>query len=95
MGGGECGCAGVGCVLLSTFVLVVLISFIGFLISDTQRKTLANSVEERRRVLLLLGVLERREEVRVRRLGMHEGGMGTLLAELGWVFAVRSVDARV
>ena len=37
-------------------------------------------------MLLLLGVLERREEVRVRRLGVGEGGMGALLAELGWVF---------
>jgi hypothetical protein len=37
-------------------------------------------------VLLLLGVLERREEVRVRRLGVREGGMGALLAELGWGF---------
>ena len=37
-------------------------------------------------MLLLLGVLERREEVRVRRLGVREGGMGALLAELGWVF---------
>jgi hypothetical protein len=54
-----------------------------FSIPDTQRKTLASRVEERRRVLLLLGVLERREEVRVRRLGVREGGMGALLAELG------------
>ena len=80
-------------VLLSTFFILRSPSrgadadFFGFFsIPDAQRQALTNRVAERRRVLLLLEVLERREAVRMQRFGVYEGGMGTLLAELGWVF---------